>query len=253
MIVPSKGSKLIAADLSQAELRVLAMLSQDARMIKAFATDLDIHIATACAGFLHIPYEEYDLENYLHKEARKNAKAINFGIAYGISAYSLALRLNMPMETDDERYASMQKAQAFIDDWFDLYHDAKGWLTWIKSMVQKLGYVESVHGRRRYLPKVYSSDVPTREAALRQSTNMPIQATASDITNFALIRMQRWLNETKKRAMLVAVIHDCILIDCPEEEVDEVGPKLVECMTQDVPKITIPLKAGLDILDRWEK
>lgn len=253
MVIPSPGCKLLAADLSQAELRVLAMCSSDKEMIAAFEAGYDIHAATACNALLHITYEEFDKKNPEHSKARSIAKNINFGIVYGLSAYSLANDLGYPMDDPKDRYSSMAKAQKYIDSWFNLYSGAKSWLNAVKSFAITNGYVESVHGRRRYLPMVYSSDSKVREAALRQATNMPIQATASDITNFGLIRLQNWLDENNKKALIVGVVHDCILVDTPIDEVEEVGAALVRCLTHDIPLIDIELKADLDILDRWIK
>lgn len=253
MVVPSPGNKLIIADLSQVELRILAQVSDDMNMISAFKSGADIHAATACNALLHIPIKDFDKENTRHSEARTISKTINFGIVYGLSAYSLANDLDYPMKTTKERMASIDKAQRYIDNWFRLYSDAATWLEDIQGFALRFGYVESLYGRRRYLPKVYSSDTLTKESALRQARNMPIQSLASDVNNIGLIRFQKWLDDTNKKAKLIGVVHDSILCDTPEDEVEEAAEKLVECMITDMPKITIPLKADVDILDRWIK
>jgi len=253
MIIPAPGNKLLAADLGQAELRVLAMFSGDVEMIKAFKADHDIHAATACNALLHISYEQFDKNNEKHMKARTIAKTINFGIVYGLSAFSLATQLGYPMDTSIERHESTSKAQKFIDSWFNLYSGAKQWLKAVERFAIEYGYVESAHGRRRYLSKVYSTDTKVREGALRQATNMPIQATASDITNFGLIRLQKWIDSTNKLAKIVGVVHDCILVDCPEHEVGIVGAQLVKSLIEDIPDIEIGLKADLEVLDKWTK
>jgi len=178
---------------------------------------------------------------------------INFGIVYGLSAYSLAMQLGYPMKTQAEQLDSINKAQMYINNWFALYGEANEWLYYIEKFALKYGFVESVYGRRRYLPKVFSSDKKTKESALRQARNMPIQSTAGDINNIALIRFQKRLDDIKSKAMPVGVVHDSILVDAPEEEVEMVSSLLIECMTVDIPKIEIEIKADLDILDRWEK
>jgi len=253
MIIPSPGNKLLVADLSQAELRVLAMFSGDQEMIAAFKAGYDIHAATACNALLNIPYAEFDKGIKKHSDARSIAKNINFGIVYGLSAYSLAIDLGYPMDDSTQRYQSMSRAQKYIDSWFTLYGGAKKWLSAVKAFAIENGYVESIHGRRRYLPMVNSTDGKVKEAALRQATNMPIQATASDITNYGLIRLQKWIDETGKKALIVGVVHDSILVDTPIDEVDSVGEALVKCLTMDIPGITIGLKADLDVLDKWIK
>lgn len=253
MVVPSEGNKLLIADLSQMELRILAQESGDASMIAAFESGADIHTITACKAILRIPYEDFDKENPVHAEARNAAKNINFGIIYGMSSYTLAVDLGYSMKTHKDRTASMNKSQSYMDNWFSLYKDAAAWLDEIQQVALKFGYVESLYGRRRYLPKVYSSDAKEREAALRQARNMPIQSLASDVNNVGLIRFQDWLDKANKKAKLIGVVHDSILCDTPEDELDEAAASLIECMTKDIPKITVPLKVDVDILDRWIK
>jgi uracil-DNA glycosylase family 4 len=253
MVVPSLGNKLVIGDLSQIELRILAMLSKDVNMLAAFNSGKDIHAMTACNAILHMPIEQFDKENKKHSEARTISKSINFGIVYGLSAYSLAVQLEFPMKTYNDRTNSINRAQLYIDNWFRLYSGASRWLEETKSFALKNGYVESVYGRRRYLPKVYSSDPAVKEAALRQATNMPIQSTAGDINNLATISLQKKIDETESKALLVTVVHDSIMCDTPKDEVDFIVSAMVESMTQDMPRITVPIKADIEVLDRWMK
>jgi len=253
MVVPSIGNKLLIADLSQMELKVLTQASKDSKMIEAFISGADIHTITACKAILRIPYEEFNKENPVHAEARNAAKNINFGIIYGMSSYTLAIDLGYPMKTNKDRTESMKKSQSYMDNWFSLYRDAAYWLEEIQQVALKFGYVESLYGRRRHLPKVYSSDAKEKEAALRQARNMPIQSLASDINNIGLIRFQKWLDDTNKKSKLIGVVHDSILCDTVEDELDEAAENLVRCMVDDMPKMTVPLKVDVDILDRWVK
>ena len=254
MVVPSVGCKLVSADLSQAELRVLAELSNDDAMIAAFLSGKDLHAVTACNALLHIPIEQFDKKIEAHSHARTISKTINFGIVYGLSSYTLAVKLNMPMDTEEQRKKSLKEAQTYIDSWFALYNGAKAWLEGIQEYCKQTGYVESMFGRRRYLHDIWSSDQAKSSAAGRQATNMPVQSTASDITCIGLIRMQQFLDDNPKyRSMIVGVIHDDILIDAPDEEIEVISKKLVESMTQNIPGMHIPLVADPSVHDRWTK
>ena len=254
MVVPTEGWKLVSADLSQAELRVLAELSNDEAMIAAFLSGKDLHAVTACNALLNIPIEHFDKKIAAHADARNISKIINFGIVYGMSSYTLAIRLNMPMETEEQKKKSMQTAQVYIDKWFSLYNGAKAWLDGIEGYCKQTGYVESLFGRRRYLHDIWSSDQFKSAGAGRQAKNTPIQSTASDITCMGLIRMQNFLDENPKyRAMIVGVIHDDILVDTPDEEIEDISKKLVECMTQNIPGMHIPLVADPSVHERWTK
>jgi len=169
--------------------------------------------------------------------------SINFGVVYQMSANSLATSLNIDLD----------RATEFINRFYQSYPDVKRWIDDIMRFCQKHGYVETVHGRRRYLPSVFSNDTATKMRALRQAVNTPIQGTASDCTGFGLIKNQAYLDKSGHDALQVGIVHDCILVECKEDEVEEVAQKLVEHMTTDLPKITIDLKADISISDRWEK
>jgi len=243
MIIPREGCKLVTADLSQAELRILAMMADDKKMIDAFASGYDFHAYTACAMF-GIKPEIFDKENNPdHKAKRSLAKNINFGIAYQMSANSLASDVNI----------SLKEAQDFIDKFYNTYFNVKRWIDKTKSFALKNGYVQTLHGRRRYLPYVHSSDQKVREGALRQAVNTPIQGTASDCACFGLIRIQKFIDEKQLKTKPIMIIHDEIVLETPFEEVELMVEKLPYFMTQNLPKVTIPLVADAEVLTRWKK
>ncbi len=242
MFIPSPGHKFVTCDLSQAELRILAMVSGDTKMQSAFLSGHDFHTYTACSMF-KIDIKEFDKEIPAHAKARQVSKNINFGIAYQMGAASLADDLDIPIE----------EAQAFINKFYSTYTGVKDWVDGTMAFAKKYGYVETVHGRRRYLPQVHSSNEERRARALRQAVNTPIQGTASDCACFGLIRVQEHIDKLKMKSLPVLIIHDEIVIDTLEEELDEICEVLPKFMTEDLPKITIPLVAKLKVLDKWEK
>lgn len=244
MIVPENGFKFIIADLSQIELRILAMISQDQNMISAFESGYDFHTMTACKMF-GIPVELFDKSNKDHDEKRTRSKNINFGIVYGQTYSALAASLGI----------SENEARDFQNLFFAAYPGVKKWIYEIKQFALKNGYVETIYGRRRYLPHVYSSIEWVQEAAFRQAQNTPIQGGASDITAMALIKLQNWINKNKFNDIvrIVITVHDSIIVEVINHLIDDVSKVLIDCMTKDVPKITIPLKADVSILDKWEK
>jgi len=242
MVIPAEGCKLLLSDLSQVELRVLAMLSNDTAMISAFESGYDFHSMTACTMF-GIPIEHFDKANPDHDKKRTAAKSINFGIVYQQGPKALADSLNI----------SFQEAQNFQNLFFKSYSGVRQWINYIKSFALKNGYVETLYGRRRYLPYVYSSIDGVREGALRQCVNTPVQGTASDITAYGIIRLDNYLLNSNYKSKIIGTIHDSIMCEVPIDEVDHISEKLIQAHSIDIPKITIPLKADLDILDKWKK
>lgn len=243
MVIPREGYKLVSADLSQAELRILAMMADDKRMIEAFASGHDFHSYTACVMF-GIDPQKFDKDNNLDHKAKRNvSKNINFGIAYQMSANSLANDVGI----------SLKEAQDFIDKFYNTYSNVRRWIDKTKAFAIKNGYVQTLHGRRRYLPYVYSSDQRIREGALRQAVNTPIQGTASDCACFGLIRVQKYIDENNLKTKPIMIIHDEIILETPIEEVDLMMEKLPYFMTKNLPRITIPLVAEAETLSRWKK
>lgn len=243
MICAEKGNKLLVLDQSQIELRVLAMMSNDTNMIKAFASGHDFHAYTACIMF-NIPLDSFDKKKPEHEKARSASKAINFGIVFGILAKSLAEDLGIPELV----------ALDFMNKFFSTYPNVKKFIQENEIFVQQYGCVETLYGRKRYLPKVYSSNEVERGKALRQATNTKIQSSANDITAIGVSRSQDWLETNSQyRSMLVGTIHDSIIAECPERNAEEVSKNLVRCMTVNIPKVTMPLKVDVDIQDVWTK
>ncbi len=243
MVIPKQGCKLVTADLSQAELRILAMMANDRRMLDAFASGYDFHAYTACAMF-NIDPKKFDKDtNPEHKAKRSLAKNINFGIVYQMSSNSLASDVNI----------SLKEAQDFIDKFYNTYSGVKRWIERTKGFALKHGYVETLHGRRRYLPYVHSTDQKVREGALRQAVNTPIQGTASDCACLGLIRIQRYIDENRLKTKPVMIIHDEIVLETPIDEVALMVEKLPYFMTQNLPRITVPLVADAEVLSRWKK
>ena len=242
MVIAEKGCKLILIDLSQIELRMLAQLSNDQNMIKAFNSGHDFHAYTACTMF-GIDLKSFDKKNPDHNKKRGEAKIINFGIIYGLVASSLARDLKI----------SEQEAMDFMKKFFSSYPRILPWINETKTFAVQHGYIETLFERRRYLENVWSTNIVLKDAALRQATNTIIQSSSNDISSMAIIKMDRWLIENNKKSRLIGTVHDSILMESPEEEISEVTPKLVEFMTKDVPKMTIELKADVSILDKWIK
>jgi DNA polymerase-1 len=242
MIVPAEGCKFVLADESQIELRILAQLSNDQNMINAFKSGMDFHAATACVMF-GIDPELFDKKNSKHAEARDVSKSINFGIVYGMGARSLAEKLKILIE----------EAEKFMNKFFKAYPDVRNFIDESIAFAEANGYVETLYGRKRYLHMIKSSFENVKEGARRQATNTKIQSSANDVTAMALIKMQNWLDKESLLTKIVATIHDSIMLESPMEEIDVASKQLVNFMTVDVPFITVPLKADVQILDRWIK
>lgn len=227
---------------SQVELRILAMIAEDQNMIYAFTSGHDFHTYTACVMF-DVPLDKFDKENKEHAEKRSAAKSVNFGVAYGMRPESLAYQLNIPID----------RAVAFMRRFFGTYPKVAQWIENIKAFARANGYVETIYGRRRYLPNIFSSDPYVREGAERQAINSPIQGSAGDVCFLGMIRFQEWLDANNRNAKIVGTVHDSILVETPEDEVVEISKILSSIMTKDIPRITIELKSDIEILDKWQK
>jgi DNA polymerase-1 len=264
MIIPKPGCKLLSADLSQAELRVAAMVANDEKMLDAFAKGFDLHSYTAALMLLNIDPKDYDKKNKAHVEARQTSKTINFGILYGLEAKSLMEQINQARfeEYDKERLTNpdvvykemtLLEAQNAIDSWFKLYSGVYRWILQTKEFAKKHGYVETVFGRRRYLPYINSSNKFMALAAERQAVNTCVQSPANDITLMALSKINAYIKEHSMMSRIILVVHDEVIIEAAEEEIEELTPVLIDSMTKDVYKITIPLVADPSVMDKWSK
>jgi DNA polymerase-1 len=242
MIIPSPGHKIVISDLGQIELRILAMIADDTNMIRAFSSGLDLHAYTACLMF-GIPLDKFDKKIKEHDDKRTAAKTINFAIVYQSRAESLAESLGIHVDS----------ARDFMNKFFRAYPKVQQWIDYIKAFARANGYVETIYGRRRYLPNIKSSDQFVREGAERQSVNSPVQGSSGDVCFIGMIRFQEWLDANNKKTKIIGTVHDSILTEAPDEEVEEIAVMLPKIMTTDIPRITIDIKADVDILQKWKK
>ncbi|WP_372777126.1 DNA polymerase I [Litorivivens sp.] len=231
--VAEKGYKLVAADYSQIELRIMAHLSGDEGLIKAFAEGKDIHRATAAEVF-GVALED------VADEQRRNAKAINFGLIYGMSAFGLARQLHIPRG----------EAQDYIERYFDRYPGVARFMEEIKASAKEKGYVETLFGRRLYLPDIKASNGMRRQAAERIAINAPMQGTAADIIKRAMIEVDGWLQSSDVDAAMIMQVHDELILEVAEAEVDAVSKKLEQLMAG-AAELAVPLEVGLGVGDNW--
>ncbi len=233
--VAEKGYKLVAADYSQIELRIMAHLSSDEGLIKAFAEGKDIHRATAAEVF-GVALED------VADEQRRNAKAINFGLIYGMSAFGLARQLHIPRG----------EAQDYIERYFDRYPGVARFMEEIKASAKDKGYVETLFGRRLYLPDIKASNGMRRQAAERIAINAPMQGTAADIIKRAMIEVDGWLQSSDVDAAMIMQVHDELILEVAEAEVDAVSKKLEQLMAG-AAELAVPLEVGLGVGDNWDE
>ncbi len=233
--IAKPGSKIVAADYSQIELRIMAHLSGDESLQNAFATGQDIHRATAAEIF------DEDLDQ-VTDEQRRNAKAVNFGLIYGMSAFGLAKQLNVG------RY----QAQDYIDLYFARYPGVQQYMDDTRSQAAEQGYVETLKGRRLYLPEINSRNGMRRQAAERTAINAPMQGTAADIIKLAMIDVDRWLQESKLQAKVIMQVHDELVLEVPEAELDEVCAGLKQRMEAAM-TLDVPLVVDVGIGDNWDE
>jgi DNA polymerase-1 len=231
--VPEKGNLLISADYSQIELRILAHFSGDEVMVDAFRADEDIHDRTAREVF-----SEEELKN--RSECRRRAKAINFGIVYGQSAFGLAHSLGIARDA----------AQAFINAYFRRYHGVRAWLDAAVEETRRTGVARTLYGRLRQIPDINNRDFNTRSFAERTAVNSPIQGTAADIVKIAMIGIDRELRERQMTAKIILQVHDELVLEAPEAEVETVS-RIVKEKMEGSAELLVPLKADLNVADNW--
>jgi DNA polymerase-1 len=233
--VAPAGSKLVSADYSQIELRIMAHLSGDQGLLDAFAAGEDIHRATAAEVFGAAPAE-------VTSEQRRYAKVINFGLIYGMSAFGLARQLGL------ERGA----AQSYIDRYFARYPGVAHYMESTRLQARERGYVETVFGRRLWLPEIKSAAPARRQAAERAAINAPMQGTAADIIKLAMIAVQRWLDEARMRTLLILQVHDELVLEVPEDELEAVRRELPKLMAG-VAQLSVPLLAEVGVGANWDE
>lgn len=211
--VPQPDWVLVDADYSQIELRILAHMAGDRAMQEAFASGEDFHAVTASQVF-HIPLER------VTPQLRSAAKAVNFGIVYGISAWSLA----------DDIHVSNQEAQQYIDAYLERYHGVKEYMEQVRENASRDGYVTTLYGRRRWLPELKSGNYQLRAFGQRAAMNAPIQGTAADVIKLAMVRVHRRLKQEKMRTRLILQVHDELILEAPQEELERACALLREEM-----------------------
>jgi DNA polymerase-1 len=225
--------QLLDADYSQIELRVLAHMSQDENLLKAFKEDLDIHSLTASQVF-NVPIDKVtSLE-------RSRAKAVNFGIVYGISDYGLSENLNI----------TRKEAKKYIDEYFKKYKGVKKYMDNSIERGKKLGYVTTLFNRRRYIPELKSRNFNVRSFGERTAMNTPIQGSAADIIKIAMIKVFNEMRERNLKSKLILQVHDELIIDVCKDELEEVKKILKENMENAV-KLDVPLKVDMNTGNNW--
>ena len=233
MFVPQPGWVFVDADYSQIELRVLSCMADDAAMQEAFRSGEDVHRVTASQVF-GVPLED------VTPQMRRSAKAVNFGIVYGISEFSLAEDIGV----------SRAEAKNYIDSYLQKYHGVREFMHSVVERGTKEGYVETLYGRRRYLPDLRDSKYMVREAARRMAMNTPIQGTAADIIKLAMLRVHKALQEAGLQARLVLQVHDELIVECPEAEAEAVQ-KLVAAQMEHAAELAVPLTAEAKVGRSW--
>ncbi|MDH5479191.1 MAG: DNA polymerase I [Nitrosomonas sp.] len=227
--------QIVSADYSQIELRIMAHISQDEGLLKAFAASEDIHCATASEVFC-VPPDEVD------QEQRRYAKVINFGLIYGMSEYGLATQLGI------ERSA----ARAYMERYFSRYPGVADYMQHTRESAKQKGYVETVLGRRLWLPEINNANGNRRQGAERAAINAPMQGTAADIIKLAMIAVQKWLKRENLRSKLIMQVHDELVLEVPQEEVllmQETLPKYMGSVLQ----LDVPLLVEVGVGDNWEQ
>ncbi|WP_297325345.1 DNA polymerase I [Nitrosomonas sp.] len=229
------GYRIISADYSQIELRIMAHISQDDGLLKAFAAGEDIHRATAAEVF-GIPLDQVD------QEQRRYAKVINFGLIYGMSEFGLAAQLGI------ERSA----ARAYMERYFARYPGVEKYMQQTREKARQLGYVETVLGRRLWLPEINNANGNRRQGAERAAINAPMQGTAADIIKLAMIAVRDWLHKEQLHSKLIMQVHDELVLEVPDDEVVLMKNALPDYMSQ-VMQLDVPLLIQVGVGDNWEQ
>ncbi len=229
------GAKIVSADYSQIELRIMAHLSGDENLRRAFAQGEDIHRATAAEVF-GVPLSQVD------SDQRRVAKVINFGLIYGMSSFGVAQNLGIDRGT----------AQTYVERYFARFPGSKRYMDQTRASAREAGYVETVFGRRLWLPELKSGAPVRRQAAERAAINAPMQGTAADLIKLAMISVQSFLEQEKLKAMLIMQVHDELVFEVPAAELETVKAKVPELM-QSVAQLEVPLVVEVGVGDNWDK
>ena len=225
MFSPKPGYVLVDADYSQIELRVLAHIAKDKVMQEAFKAGMDIHTVTASQVFGVEPEQVTALQ-------RRHAKAVNFGIVYGISEFSLAEDIGV----------SRYEAKDYIESYLANYQGVRAYMKQVVADARECGFTQTMYGRKRYIPELKSSNFNVRQGAERIALNTPIQGTAADLIKLAMLRVDRALRENHPEAKLLLQVHDELIVECPEEIAEQIA-SLVSQEMERVADLSIPLVA----------
>ena len=232
-VIPDEGCLFLSADYSQIELRLMAHFSQDPHMMEAFRNGQDVHAATA-AKIFGVPLEQ------VSKDQRRRAKTANFGIIYGISAFGLSQQLDCPRA----------EAKQLIDDYFAAFPKVIDFIEKQKEFARSHGYVETLFGRKRYLPDILSQNSVVRSFAERNAVNAPIQGTAADIIKMAMVSIHRRLKAEGLKAQMIMQVHDELNFNVPEAEVERVKEIVVSEM-QNAVHLSVPIIAECGVGKNW--
>ena len=231
--VPESGSVLLAADYSQIELRIMAHLSGDDGLLAAFADNQDIHRATASEVF-STALEDVD------SDQRRSAKAINFGLIYGMSAFGLARQLRI----------NRSEAQSYIELYFDRYPGVKAYMEQIRTQAREQQFVETIFGRKLYLPDISSSNHARRQGAERAAINAPMQGTAADLIKLAMLAIDSWLTEQALETRMIMQVHDELVLEVPDSELKDV-PETIASLMSGVAQLRVPLRVDVGSGANW--
>ena len=233
--VASKGNVIVAADYSQIELRIMAHISKDKSLVEAFNNNVDVHSATAAQMF-DTPLDE------VSKEQRRNAKAINFGLIYGMSAFGLAKQIDV----------SRTEAKEYIDAYFANYPGVLEYMDSTKEKAKEQGFVETIEGRRLYLPQVNAKNKMLQQHALRTAINAPMQGSSADIIKKAMLDIQTWIDSESNGVKMLMQVHDELVFEMPAEKAQDYA-EVVRSMMENAVKLDIPLVVDVGIADNWQE
>lgn len=232
--IAPEGYQLVSADYSQIELRLMAHISGDPALLNAFAKNLDIHKATA-AEVWDVPLDK------VTSEMRRNAKAINFGLIYGMSAFGLSKQLGI----------NRQDAQSYIDTYFERYPKVREYMENTREKAHETGYVETLWGRRLYLPDINAKQIPRQRAAERTAINAPLQGSAADIIKMAMIKINDWLDTCEIDAKMIMQVHDELVFEVAHGDTEKLKNAIDKYM-KDVVKLDVPLLVSIGTGDNWD-
>ncbi|NRA40867.1 MAG: DNA polymerase I, partial [Pseudomonadales bacterium] len=233
--VAAPGKQILAADYSQIELRIMAHLSQDAGLIDAFNHGEDVHRATAAEVFGQRIAD-------VTTDQRRSAKAINFGLIYGMSAFGLAKQLDV----------GRNQAQDYIDAYFTRYPGVRTYMDQVRALAHQQGYVETLRGRRLYLPDINARNKNLQQAAERTAINAPMQGTAADIIKQAMLDIDKWLSSTSLDVKLLMQVHDELVFEVAADAVAEASKDIADIMQQ-AAKLSVPLIVDVGVGDNWDQ